>query len=112
MKQKKLIAIILSAVCLLGEFLTPLQAGAAETAQQETVFIENSSYEEEKLEQMKKVAENEFLELYLDEKETGVAVREKSSGGLWFSNPPDGAEDDFSTAYYQKVLKSQLYVTY
>lgn len=112
MKQKKLIAIILSAVCLLGEFLAPLQAGAAETAQQETVFIENSSYEEEKLEQMKKVAENEFLELYLDEKETGVAVREKSSGGLWFSNPPDGAEDDFSTAYYQKVLKSQLYVTY
>lgn len=61
---------------------------------------------------MVKVAENDKLILYLDEEETDVAVRDKDSGKVWFSNPQDAEEDNFATPYYQKVLKSQLQVQY
>ncbi len=61
---------------------------------------------------MVKVAESDELILYLDEEETDVAVRDKSTGKLWFSNPQDANEDTFATAYYQKVLKSQLQIQY
>src|SRR5690554_7188785 len=41
------------------------------------------------LDAMEKVAENEFLALYLLRKTTEVAVFEKRTGELWYSNPPD-----------------------
>ena len=77
-----------------------------------TDVVENSVYEEAAVKDMKKVAENEYLEMYLNETDTTVAIRDKQSNGLWFSNPVNEEEDTFSTAYYQKILKSQLYLTY
>lgn len=70
------------------------------------------SYEEEALGGMKLVAQNESLELYFDETETDIAVRDKRSGDVWFSNPVDTELDTVSSGYYQRVLKSQLVVTY
>lgn len=108
MKQKRIVAAILICASLLTGVQSPVYAGNTE----EQAAVENSTYAEEAVKSMDKVAENEFLELYLEEKETVVAVRDKASGALWFSNPVDEEEDTFSTSYYQKVLKSQLYVTY
>ena len=69
-------------------------------------------YEAEALRDMRLVAETESLELYFDETETDVAVREKQSGNVWFSNPVDTELDTVSSGYYQRVLKSQIVVTY
>ncbi len=78
----------------------------------ETVTVENSVYEEEAVSAMKKIGDNDYLELYFDEVDTKIAVRDKRSGALWFSNPVNEEEDLVSSTYYQKILKSQLYLTY
>lgn len=61
---------------------------------------------------MVQVAENEYLVLYLDEEETSLAVKDKESGNIWYTNPPEADEDETTTAYYRRVLKSQLQVQY
>ena len=68
--------------------------------------------EEAALNEMILVAENESLELYFDEVETDIAVKEKSTGQVWFSNPVDIENDTVSSGYYQKLLKSQIVLTY
>lgn len=68
--------------------------------------------EEAALNEMMLVAENESLELYFDEVETGIAVKEKSTGQVWFSNPVDVENDTVSSGYYQNLLKSQIVLTY
>lgn len=61
---------------------------------------------------MRKVAESAGLELYFDETEAGIAVLDKKSGEVWFSNPRDTEMDTVSSGYYKRVLKSQLNITY
>lgn len=107
MKQKRILAAILICAFLLMGIQKPVFALADTRG-----TVENSTYAEEAVKSMDKVAENEFLELYFEDTETVVAVRDKASGALWFSNPVDEELDTFSTSSYQKVLKSQLYVTY
>ncbi len=107
MKQKRILAALL--ICAILLTICKPCAVAADTG---ALQVTNSTYAEEMIKTMDKVAENEFLELYLEEKETVVAVRDKASGALWFSNPVDMEKDTVSTSYYQKVLKSQLYLTY
>lgn len=68
--------------------------------------------EEAAIANMKLVAQNETLELYLDEVETDVAVRVKSTGDIWFTNPIGAEEDAAASAYYQRLMKSQLSVVY
>lgn len=41
------------------------------------------------IERMRKVAEDADLELYFNDKTTDVAVKTKSSGEVWYSNPPE-----------------------
>lgn len=88
------------AVILLGNSI-PMQAHAA-----------LGGVKSDAPEGMVKVAESDELILYLDEEETDIAVKDKSSGKLWFSNPQDAEEDTFASGYYQKVLKSQLQIQY
>lgn len=85
------------------------EAGTAGGAQ--SVFT-TADYEREALQNMKLAAENESLELYIDEAETDIAVRDKASGSVWFSNPVDTELDTVSSGYYQRMLKSQIVVTY
>jgi len=57
-------------------------------------------------------AENEYLQLYLDEKSTDVAVFVKSTGDVWFTNPPDVDSDPIANAFNKGVMKSQFSVRY
>ncbi len=106
MKHKRLVSTILLCALLFSVVHKPMPVAA------DTAKVENSTYAEEAVKSMELAAESEYLELYLDETDTKIAVRDKASGALWFSNPVDGAEDSVSNSYYQKILKSQLYVTY
>ncbi|MCR5823914.1 MAG: hypothetical protein K6G60_05720 [Lachnospiraceae bacterium] len=55
--------------------------------------------------EMEKVAENDDLILYLDKKETNVAVYVKKSGDVWFSNPQEKAS-------LRTDSRSQIILTY
>lgn len=61
---------------------------------------------------MVKVADNGTLSLYLNEKDTSVAVMDNQSGKLWYTNPVGIDKDEKNTPYYRRVLKSQLQVQY
>ncbi len=61
---------------------------------------------------MKEVAGNGQLTLYLNEEDASVAVMDNQTGRLWYSNPADIDSDEKATAYYKRLLKSQLQVQY
>ncbi|MGN0142198.1 MAG: DUF5696 domain-containing protein [Roseburia sp.] len=103
-KRKNLLAVLLAGILICQS--------SAEIVKAEPNGEKQNDYETAALADMKLIAENESLELYFDEIETDIAVREKKSGEVWFSNPPDMEQDSFSTSYYQKVLKSQINLTY
>lgn len=71
-----------------------------------------SEKEKNELAQMKLAAENEYLELYFDEAETKVAVRQKQSNTVWFTNPIDADTDPIAAPYNKQLMKSQFSVSY
>ncbi len=56
------------------------------------------------------VAENENLELLLNQKTTEIAVVDKRSGQIWFSNPPGRDQDAIANNAEREVMSSQLIV--
>ena len=61
---------------------------------------------------MKLVASTNKLELYLNEAKANFAVKEKGSGQIWFSNPPDRENDLIAAAENKGYLNAQLGLTY
>ncbi|MCR5585330.1 MAG: hypothetical protein K6F63_07875 [Lachnospiraceae bacterium] len=61
---------------------------------------------------MTKVAENDSLALYFNEKDTGIAVLNKESGDVFFSNPQDTDNDKIASAFQKKQLKAQIFLRY
>ncbi len=54
---------------------------------------------------------NDYLELYVDEDEATIAVRDIESGEIWYSAPQD-ADDADASAYYRGLMKAQVTVQY
>ncbi|WP_405106768.1 DUF5696 domain-containing protein [Paenibacillus sp. FSL K6-1217] len=61
---------------------------------------------------MKAVLDNEYLTLYLNKATTEIAVKDKSSGALWYSNPQDREQDAVATGYNKSKLNVQVGLTY
>ncbi|MBP1907375.1 hypothetical protein J2Z32_004050 [Paenibacillus turicensis] len=61
---------------------------------------------------MEIVAENEALVLYLNSTSTEIAVFDKNSGVIWYSNPQDRAQDNIATGYNKDKLNVQFELTY
>lgn len=61
---------------------------------------------------MSLISENEFLKLYADEKTAMAAVQEKRNGHIWYTNPPDFADDKVAAGTNADNLKSQLSMVY
>lgn len=72
----------------------------------------NVNAKEELLKAMKLAAKNEYLELYINEENTSVAVKVLKSGDIWFTNPTDIEEDAIATPYNKDLLRSQFSVRY
>jgi len=74
----------------------------------------SAASDEEHLKKMDLVAENDFLALYIDKNEgsktaTSIAVKNKKSGKIWFSNPPDPNIDRIATTQINREkLSTQL----
>ena len=58
-----------------------------------------------------KIAENEYLILYINNQTTEIAVEEKSSGEIWYSNPPD-RNTGGARGIARNLLNSQLKIIY
>lgn len=53
-------------------------------------------------------AESDSLILYIDEEQTSVAVQDKATGDVWYSNPSQAEEDPIASDYNRRQLKSQI----
>lgn len=62
--------------------------------------------------EMKKAAENDYLELYIDDKTTEVAVKDKKTGFVWYTNPEGKSEDSKAGAINKDRLSSQISISY
>ena len=58
------------------------------------------------------VAETAALALYYHPETTEVAVRDKRSDTVWYSNPSDRMEDGIASPFEKEVLSSQLTLTF
>lgn len=61
---------------------------------------------------MKEALDNEYLTLYLNQMTTEIAVKDKKSGALWYSNPQDREQDAVATGYNKSKLNVQVELTY
>lgn len=64
------------------------------------------------LSSMKKVAENDFLALYISEETTEAAVKDKKTGFVWYTNPEDRSADPKAASINKDRLSSQISITY
>ncbi|WP_409347172.1 DUF5696 domain-containing protein [Paenibacillus sp. MBLB4367] len=61
---------------------------------------------------MELMAENGVLQLYMNKTTTEIAVADKRSGAIWYSNPQDRDKDKIAAAINKSNLSSQLIVSY
>lgn len=61
---------------------------------------------------MELIAENQFLAMYFNPETTEVAIKDKSSGYIWYTNPPDREQDAIATGVNKGKLSSQISITY
>lgn len=60
-----------------------------------------------------KICENDFLILYFKEATTGIAIQDKSTGQIWYSNPQDLDEmEKKASGRTKEALKAQLAIKY
>lgn len=67
---------------------------------------------EQKVPGMVLAAENDILKLYTNTKTTEIAVYDKRSGEITYSNPVDRAEDTVASGSNKTALNSQFMLTY
>ncbi len=56
--------------------------------------------------------ENDFMRFEMDGSTTQFTVTDKKSGAVWYSNPPDAAEDPIAVSSEKGRLQSTLVLTY
>lgn len=58
------------------------------------------------------VGENEFLSLFINKETTEVAVVDRQTKKVWYTNPQDRDTDSIATAFEKDTLGSQFYFTF
>lgn len=72
----------------------------------------NSPQELNVLSSMEMVAENEWLQLYVNQQTAEIAVKDKRDNYAWFSNPVNRQDDPLASPLYQSELSAQVVVNY
>lgn len=104
---------------------TPAEDTATEETPAEETEPDVTAFEtvsdEEALATMEKVAENDTLELYVAEKDPAdpetehylnIAVKDKKSGEIWFTNPVNAKADPYVTGSLKLQQQAQVWVMY
>jgi len=84
---------------------------AGEEQGEETSEPENPDTEAG-LETYEKIAEQQRLVLYARLKTGEIAVEDKLTGEVWYSNPPDREKDTLANGFYKVSLNSQLLMSF
>jgi len=108
--------LLLFLIVLLTAGCSGSHSARQEDAQPETVFVKgkalNASFMDSRVAGMKGIAENESLQLFLDEESGAVAVLYKQSGDIWYSNPPERDSDPLASGVNKELLSAQLKLDY
>ncbi|RAP78020.1 DUF5696 domain-containing protein [Paenibacillus montanisoli] len=72
----------------------------------------NTKAEHEALNGMEQLSETESLALFINRETAEIAVKDKRTGYVWFSNPAERANDPIASPLYKSELSSQLLLTY
>lgn len=65
-----------------------------------------------KLAGMSMAAQNERLSLYINEEDASIAVVDKKTDAIWYSNPENGQKDEIANGTEKDYMASQLIVSY
>ncbi|WJH32627.1 hypothetical protein N6H14_20200 [Paenibacillus sp. CC-CFT747] len=74
--------------------------------------IGNTAEELQALTGMELAAENETFALYVNKTKGDIALKDKRSGFVWFSNPPGRERDPKASPQYKADMASQFVLTY
>lgn len=92
--------------------VTAYLEAASEGVPTETESLQFLTDSSEGVPGMRLVVEDQGLALYYNEETTEIAVRDGSSGQIWYSNPNERNQDGLASAYEKEVLSSQLNVSF
>ncbi|WP_245805829.1 DUF5696 domain-containing protein [Bacillus alkalicellulosilyticus] len=67
-----------------------------------------SHFTDERIDGMKGIVENEYLQLYVDDTSGAIAVHNKVTEKIWYSNPPNWEEDSVASGENKALLGSQM----
>ncbi len=108
-----------------GDAETPAEDTATEETPAEETEPDITDFEkvsdEEALATMEKMAENATLELYVAKKDPtdpdnedylNIAVKDKKTGAIWFTNPVNAKEDPYVTGSLKLQQQAQIWVSY
>ena len=108
-----------------GDAETPAEDTATEETPAEETEPDITDFEkvsdEEALATMEKMAENATLELYVATKDPtdldnnkylNIAVKDKKTGEIWFTNPVNAKEDPYVTGSLKLQQQAQIWVSY
>lgn len=59
-----------------------------------------------------KAAENAYLELYVNGQTAEIYVKDKGTGTMWYSNPPDREADNLASGSAKTEMNSQIRIEY
>ncbi|WP_183597229.1 DUF5696 domain-containing protein [Paenibacillus phyllosphaerae] len=68
----------------------------------------NASFTDSRVSGMKGVAESEQLRLFIEEETGAIAVLQKRTGEVWYSNPPERSTDKLAAGVNKDLLSAQI----
>ncbi|GAA4062567.1 DUF5696 domain-containing protein [Amphibacillus indicireducens] len=71
-----------------------------------------AAFVDDRLEGMIGIAENDNLQLFVDEETASIAVVNKVNDSIWYSNPPDREEDPIAAGVNSDILSSQVQLSF
>lgn len=71
-----------------------------------------AAFVDRRLEGMIGIAENDFLQLFVDQETADIAIINKENDEIWYSNPPDRDQDPIASGVNSDILSSQLHLSF
>jgi hypothetical protein len=111
MMQRKRIYKLLSSLLIVTFLLAGCTGNKSKEVSPNNKPLEVMSFKETN-KGIEKVAENEFLELSINNDTTEIYVKDKKTGKLWTSNPRNANMDSIANPENKARLQSQIMLTY
>ncbi|MFD2657960.1 DUF5696 domain-containing protein [Gracilibacillus thailandensis] len=69
-------------------------------------------FDDRRLKRMIGIAENDYLQLFVDKETASIAVINKQNDEIWYSNPPDRDKDPIASGINSDILSSQMQLSF